>query len=386
MSGYVLMVTPNEFPEGDAGAVRDLSFAKIYMELGYKVYMICKNQKQKNGEFQGVEFVSIFKPAKNAVDKAIRHYGYSHTLKQAINTIEIKYGVPSIIHLYDAPLNGIEYLKKYAKKNGAVLIHDSVEWYSECEFEKGKWDKAYILKDKLNTKYIDSSFRVIAISSYLKEHFESRGIKSIRIPVIMDMEKGIDTITREGKKINLVYAGSPANKDLLKNMLQAFIALPENIVNKLHFNIVGVTKVQVLSRGMCAENQLDKYKEHITFYGRVPRSEVLNVLKKSDFSVLVRPANERYAKAGYPTKSVEAMMNSVAMLCNVTSDLGLYLKDGENAMLIQDESVASLKEGYERIAKLSEREIIQIRNNARKTAENSFDYRLYSQAVKELLT
>ena len=34
---YVLMVVPSDFPNGDAGAVRDEAFALIYKELGYDV-------------------------------------------------------------------------------------------------------------------------------------------------------------------------------------------------------------------------------------------------------------------------------------------------------------------------------------------------------------
>ena len=47
---YVLMVVPSNFPNGDAGAVRDMAFAKIYQELGYEVYLIGAGKTGKKGQ------------------------------------------------------------------------------------------------------------------------------------------------------------------------------------------------------------------------------------------------------------------------------------------------------------------------------------------------
>lgn len=386
MNKYVLMVTPNEFPDGDAGAVRDKSFAKIYMELGYKVYLICQNRSVLRGEAGGIEFISMYQPVHNKLEQLVRYYRYRYRLAKQLEETVGERGIPVVIHLYDAPLSGIQYLKRYAKQKGVKLVHDSVEWYSTCEFPKGKLDKAYILKERLNTKIINNQFCVIAISSYLQKYFSGKGIKATRIPVIMDMEKGYVVEDRSSNVVRITYAGSPAKKDLLENIIKAFVGLDSNVLEKLHLNIVGVSREQLVSRNMCTEQELELVEEHITVYGRVPREKVLAVLKESDFSVLVRPANERYAMAGYPTKSVEAMMNSVAMLCNLTSDLGMYLRDGENAVIVKNESVDALREGYLRVAGMSNDDILGIKRNARKIAEEKFDYRGYVEQVRELLT
>ena len=46
---YILIVSPNNFPENDAGAVRDCTFAKIYQQLGYDVFHIGMNPTSKSG-------------------------------------------------------------------------------------------------------------------------------------------------------------------------------------------------------------------------------------------------------------------------------------------------------------------------------------------------
>lgn len=385
MERWVLMVTPNAFPDRDAGAVRDLAFAKIYMELGYSVCHIGQGTENMFGTYEGVEYISLYQRADNFVQKLMRFCSYAHKLKSVVNNYEMFHGSPKIIHLYDAPTNGIKFLKEYAKKVNAKLVHDSVEWYSPCEFKKGKFDKSYILKDRLNRKYIDSAFRVISISSFLQNYFMSRGIKTVRVPVIMDTHMGISKPVKNNNGVNLVYAGSPASKDLLKNMLRAYCMLPSKILKGLYFRIVGVSEEQAIELQMCTKEQLNGIRDNIAFFGRVSREKVIEILAISDFSVLVRPSKERYAMAGYPTKSVEAMMNSVAMLCNISSDLGMYLKDGYNAVIIQDEGVTSLKQGFERVAKMDKSEIFQLRTNAQKTAVDCFDYRNYIDTIYSLI-
>ena len=55
-----LIISPNDFPNGDAGALRDLSFAKIYKQLGYEVFCICKNKKEFEGEYQDIKYKSLY--------------------------------------------------------------------------------------------------------------------------------------------------------------------------------------------------------------------------------------------------------------------------------------------------------------------------------------
>lgn len=385
MENLVLMITPNAFPNGDAGAVRDLSFAKIYQMLGYTVCHIGQNKEKLQGCFEDVTFFSLYTQASNIPQQFFRFISYKKKLFETIKRIEKKYGQPTVIHLYDSPHGGIEKIKKYASRINAKLIHDSVEWYSPCEFAKGKWDKSYILKDHLNRKLIDTSFRVIGISSYLRNYFEGKGIKSIRIPVIIDTEAGVGQPIHTWNKINIVYAGSPAKKDLLRNILTAYAAVSEKVRSKLFLNVVGVSEQQAIEQKMCTKEEIESIRNNIMFHGRVSRDKVLDVLAVSDFSVLVRPAAERYAMAGYPTKTVEAMANSVAMLCNLSSDLGMYLKDDINAIIIENESVSALCRGFERVSELSKESVLRIRENARDTATEHFDYRKYVKTMKDFL-
>ena len=118
------------------------------------------------------------------------------------------------------------------------------------------------------------------------------------------------------------------------------------------------------------------------FEGRKPRSEVLRQVAGSDFAFLLRPSDERYAKAGFPTKVVESLSLGTPMLCNLSSDLAIYLKDGENSILINDCSADACCSALRRILALSREQMNRMRLSARKTAEDAFDWRKYKRVVE----
>ena len=377
---YVLMVVPNDYPNGDAGAVRDDAFARIYGTLGYKVRLVGKSKKNKYGNFNGTEYVSVYKDV-SGIRGNIQRFLFDHkNYHQVIETWIARFGLPAVIHISSLHEKTINYLIKMARTNNVPIVHDSVEWYSECEFPRGKWDKAFILKNRLNKKVIRKPVRVYSISSFLEDHFESRGIRTVRIPVIMDIKEMRMAEQSDSETVRLIYAGSPGNKDYLKEMVLGIEQLNDLEKKRLKFTVLGATKEQVLNIA-----GLTEISDCIQARGRVSREVVQEELLHSDFSVLLRPSEERYAMAGFPTKSVEAMSHGVAMLCNISSDLGMYLIDMVNSVIVDDYTPDALTRSIRKILTLTRRQINEIKSNARSTAEKNFDYRLWIAAVKKLI-
>lgn len=377
---YVLMVVPSNFPNGDAGAVRDMAFAYIYQELGYEVYLIGAGRGDREGDFNGVHYYSLHKEANTTVDHIRRFLCLSKQYTDLIELVISKNGKPSVIHINSIPEKAINFLIRIAKKYDVPMIHDSTEWYSPCEFVHGRLDKAYILKDRLNKRIIRRPIKVIGISTYLTEHFVSRGLKSVRIPVIMDI-KNTSISVNASEKIKLIYAGNPANKDYLKEIVLGASLLSRDLQDKLELHILGANEEQIMNLA-----GIKKLPDCIKAYGRVPREKVEDVMKSMDFSVLLRPSEERYTKAGFPTKSVEAMAHGVAMICNLSSDLGIYLKDGRNAILVKGYNEQSFSKSLEYVLTLNRKEIDNIKKEARRTADSNFDYRIWVPIVKDFIS
>ena len=100
-------------------------------------------------------------------------------------------------------------------------------------------------------------------------------------------------------------------------------------------------------------------------------------MEEADFALLIRDASLRYAKAGFPSKVVEALANATPMLCNLSSDLDEYLVDGYNAILAKDHTPEELAVALRRALLLSPQEKNQMSVQALKTAKDRFDYHEY---------
>lgn len=377
---YVLMVVPDIFPNGDAGAVRAEALAKIYMALGYDVMLIGKGNTSQKGKYNDIEYTSLYSDTDTIIPKVIRYYKMVVEYRTCIKEIITKKGMPDIIHISGIYISLVNYLIFISTKNNIPLIHDSVEWYSPCEFRWRSLDIAYLINNLFNRKVIKKPINVIAISSYLENYFRKKKLDVVRIPVIMDINGETEISQNESEKIRLIYAGDPAGKDFLYECVNGFELLTKTERAKFQFDIYGVDENKVKK-----ESGIDCLSRCIVCHGRVKRSEVLAGLLQSDFSVLLRPSHERYAKAGFPTKSVEAMSHGVAMLCNLSSDLGMYLKDMNNAVIVNGYDKQAFAMSLKRILALRSSQICAIKRRARQTAEKHFDYRLYYNEVRSLI-
>ena len=374
----IVMITPSNFPNGDAGSVRDLAFANIYESLGYNVSLISNGQKIID-KFDNIICYSLYREKKGLLSKINDYISYKKRMIIIIDKIIEMHGKPDVIHFNDIPFPAIQYLKKIGKKNNIKLIHDSTEWYSACEFKFGILDKSYILKNILNRFVINKRIRVIAISSYLQSYFQRKGIESVRIPVIMNIESN-KVVNKDNNNINIAYAGSPANKDNLKIIINTFNNYSKELDNKVLLHIIGISEKEAKKK-----YKISKFSNCITFYGRITRNEVKNILKNMDYTILIRPSKERYTKAGFPTKVVESLSLGVPVITNYSSDLWMYLKNNYNSIIIQGNNPQDIIEYLYRIMNLDKKEMTKMKKNAYKTAKENFDVPLWKGVMEELL-
>lgn len=377
-----LILTYNRFPDGDAGSVRQEAFAKLLEIMGYAVTIIGMgaytgpNIKKYHGSY----YLSFRNKKNYLLSRIDNRFSYKNKLKKYLKFEESI----DLIMVVDIPILALLYIKKHSKKNNITLIHDSVEWYSPEQFRLGKLSLPYILKDIYNKKAIDKSFKVISISSFLDDHFKSREIRSTIIPVIMDANC-IDNIKNiEDGFVRFLYAGSPGKKDYLDEIIRGFCLLSKSELSKINIRIIGITKEQVIRIGV-SEESLDYLGSSLKIMGRVSRDEVLQNLQTTDFTILLRPQDLRYANAGFPTKVVESLMTGTPVICNVTSDLGKYIIDMNNGIIADDCSADSLANSLLKAIRLNLNERKQMQLNARKSAEMHFDYKKYIDRVGLLI-
>ena len=381
-----VIVTENSYPEGDAGAVRQHAFAKILKQLGYDVLVIGygKNFDNKICKYDGVNFISFRPNQENIISRIICRVKFG---TKVYRYIKQHYNFLDVLMVVDIMPQSFKKIEKLKRIYNCVLIHDSVEWYSPEEFKNGKCNLAYIRKDYTNKKAINNLWNVIAISSFLEEYFKQRNNNVKRIPVIMDIKKITPRLKciENSEKFIFVYAGGPGKKDYLKEIIEGFSFLSLEQRKIVEVNIIGVNEDQLVKSCDVSIDLINSIKDCLKIYGRISRDETLELVKRADYSLLIRDESLRYSKAGFPTKIVESLACGTPPLCNLTSDLGLYLKNEENSIIALGHTS---KDVYKAIIHAISITDINKRNfmreSARKLAEDSFHYSRYVSSLKEI--
>lgn len=377
----ITIITTGWFPEGDAGAVRLKIMSKILLECGYTVTVLCRGSYNACGNVDNINYISFRNQNGNVFFKVFDYLMFPKKvekyLKSNVNKI---YGV----YIYNAHESVFKFCKEFCTSQGIKLFHDCVEWYSPEEYKFGKYDIWYRIKDRINTKIIDKKFCVIAITKFLYDYFNSKGIECIKIPILCDSAKRKNKKEIHSEdKITVFYGGLPGTKDLVGNLLKAALLLEDSCRHKLNIVLVGSTEDYLVNVCGIDKKIIEECKEFTEICGRVSRLEVLEKMEKADFAFLARNAELRYAKAGFPSKVVEALSNATPMLCNMSSDLNEYLIDGYNSIISEDHTPESISKALERAMELTAKERQIMSQNALDTVRKKLDYHNYICVMKE---
>lgn len=381
----LLIVSTDKYPNGNAGAVRTHVLAKLFQKIGYEVTVValgestCFDYQYENN----IRFISLRSRSKSLIAKIFNYLAYSYRLKKYVLR---KLDFDSVMITHVIPPSAFRYLLKVFCTPGKERFYDCVEWFSPEQFVKGEKSRGYILNNKMNTEWIDSSFKVLSISQYLNRHFENRGIESLYIPAILDIGAiPCQSPTRKSNMIRIVYAGSPGKKDYLKEVIDGFSLLEEDERERFELRLMGITEQQLFSSCGVDSRAFERLRVSVKCIGRVPRSVVLDNLCEADFTVLLRNPEQRYAKAGFPTKVVESLAYSTPVICNLSSDLSDYIVHGKNGVIVNSCTAESFRDALRYVLGMSETQLRESKLEARKTAESYFDYKIYTDKMLEFV-
>ena len=380
----VAVLSTCRYPNGDAEAVRVHSLAKLFVQMGADVEVIARGTTgyRKRLDYKGIAYMSIRREAKSKVGRAFDWLGMKHSVKACIDEYK-----PEVIVTEDMTPSVLHYLKKLMHKENVHIIYDCVEWYSKEQFKMGRFSLSYNLKNWVNSRWVTKDICVIAISKYLYDYYKNKGIRVIRIPVIMENVPESITSIRENNtsKVKILYAGSPGKKDYISTILEGMALLQGAELERLEITIAGINEKQLIQMCGAEENTLLRLKRNLKVLGRIEREDVEELLRVSDFTIFLRSQNQRYAKAGFPTKFVESMMNGIPVITNYTSDLKEYLVDMNNGIVINGEDKLAVKVSLERIAHLTQEELLSMKQNSLKTANDFFLPEHYTKLMWEFV-
>lgn len=387
----ILLFCAFGLPDSCADATRVINFAKMLNDLGYSSEVLgVRYQSYSNaalsGEYDGIKYEMLnakswsgFKAYKRtrALNKDISAYLSKKTDSESYDIIILSGVYYDFSHVFF----------KYAKKTGAKIVINALEWYDKSNVQFiGLRGKINFVKNRIALKKIFVKAKnILAISSLLDRYYKERNCNTVTIPTVIDMKEYENYAcfrVGDSSNIHIAYAGNPGRKDFVRNSIVALSLLSEKERARIRLDFYGPSEKQLYS-GL-EDSIPDEYKENIICHGKIPYAEVKKKISEADFTVLLRP-NKRYANAGFPTKVGESMACGTPVIANLTSDLSKYVIDGKTGIVCRDETPEACADAFRRALALTKEECEIMRACAFDMAKNAFDYRNYEEALNEFL-
>ena len=383
----VVLLSNFELPDSCANATRVNAFAKMLIQSNFEVEMLGVAYRQietLDGTYKGINYhmshandfkgVQAYRRTKQ-LDKDI--YKYLSSLHK-----EREYDAIIISNIYyDFSFS----LIKLSKKINVPLIVNEVEWYEkDNELFEGMLGKIRFIQNRIALRYIHKSMHnVIAISSFLGDYYSKKGCRVIVMPTLLDIQEYADISYSTKEKLVMAYAGSPAKKDYIANVVKAIMLLSYDERKKVELHIYGIQSGDLIRLGI-SKKEFKNVENNVFCHGRIPYEKVKQYIGRGDFTILLRP-NKRYANAGFPTKVGESMASGTPVIANITSDLGKYIIDGETGIVCKDETPVSAAEAIRKAINLSVQDKLRMAKEAKKMAERGFDLNSYVKGFQRYM-
>lgn len=381
--GLVIYMGPYSFPDGGAAARRIYGNCLSLKSAGYKV-IVASGQisAETPSEYNGIKIVSYNERLYERLPNIIKHLLYFSAGKKAVQWLDQSALNPVAIIIYSGYSPYLLRLLAWSRGRNVKIIFDAVEWYDPPGL-LAKCISPYFLNIEFAMRFlIKRCDGVIAISKHLYDYYTKFGVRAIKVPPTISCRDTLFRIeSNESECVNIVYAGSPGIKDLLSVIVEAVLLIAESGA-KIRLHIAGVSDSQLLlympGYGSCR----DLLNDSIICYGVLSHSAAMELVKEADYSLIIRP-NIRSVQAGFPTKFVESMAVGTPVIANITSDLGIYLKDGFNGFVCDGYMVSQVFESIQRA--INSKSDLKIRRNARETAERYFDISEHAASLTNLI-
>lgn len=389
-SFHIVYVGPFRFPDGDAAAARVLNNARALRLAGHNVDFLSYGGKLRPEDatpegyvFDGFRY-TITRDIDRSNDRPLKRI--FNFLVQGTNAFSVlrKMPVPDLVIAYNPALVMVLRLLHWSALRPVRIIADISECYHPSEFPGGKW-MPFAWMNELNIGWIIRRIpSKIVISSYLDRFYA--GTHNLVVPPLVDTcEDKWQQKTKllpEFEGMRCIYAGTPTGKDQVMFVLDA---LKQAIDSGVRIELVFLGEGMEQLQEMVSSTRFAAYRTYVLFPGKVPQHEVPACYKSADFSLLFREHN-RKNDAGFPTKFVESMAAGVPVVGNLTSDIASYLHHKVNGWVIDSISAEALAEVFIQLGQLTASERSAMKEAARATAVQHFDYRSHQEQLNHFIT
>lgn len=375
MRDTVVYVGGFGLPDRSASALRALGNAHVLREAGYEVLVAGKFSAVPDHQptwVNGIECRDVRQPFQ---DVPLTDYTRSSRTVRALVEYAGRKRVAAVM-AYNYPGFGLSRLHAMCGRLGIPLVNETTEWYGWEGFRPLSNARRILESRWRNTFLVRRAGNLICASHVLAARYPE--VNSLVLPFALDTSQEVWRVAPDHSwcdatgAVRLVYSGSPGIgmfKDRLPLVVGA-LARAAGRGRDFRFAIVGISEAEYLKSAPEHADVLERYPDRFRFFGRIPHSRAVAVLKSCDISVFVRERN-RVSEIGFPTKYAEATTCGVPVLTNRASDVADYLTDGVNGVLLPDPSPRSIDAGIDRVLAMSSNELTRMKSVV--AQENPFE-------------
>lgn len=383
---YVIYTGVFFMPDKNAAAQRALAFSKMIEKIGYKPVIIgfsketvCGDIIKNEKEYRGIKIFESNYPSSTV--EWLKEIVGVENIKRVIEYLGVD-NCQCIIAM-DYFSIALSRLHLYCRTKKIKIVHDTVDWFSKSDYTFPKniiKDLDTLIRMKILNKKVK---RMITISTLLKDIYEKDVEKVIRIPgVYYTSEKKSKKNFKDSHVRTISFVGSPGlkcEKEKIDWLIKA--VNKSNLVNpKLKLLIVGIDKDTLIINRPDLIDEIES-NENVLLLGRLDHSECIEVIKKSDFTTIIRE-NNLLSNAGFPTKLGESFAYGTPVLATPTSDICDFLID-DYGILTSDCSYESVEESIFEIANMDDTKIIHMNEVIR--CNNPLSYEKYISFLREVV-
>ena len=361
-------------PDKNAVACREQAMGCIIRAIGYEPVLIGISEDIPFGEFEkkvydGFECYNI-RYARSIKEKIKDTFVIEKTLINIFETIGI--GRIKCFIMQDYQLRPMKRMARYCRNNGVAFSADIMDWFTPSR------DYSWV---KNVSKSVDTYLRMhwfyprlknrICITHKFENFFpKTEKNNSVVFPcTCKDVCGYTNQADSNHQNVTITFAGFLGRKCEKEKLDWLIRALYENR-STINLNIVGIT------REMFEESVpelADSITEHIHFYGYLPRYMCIEILRRSDFAVIVRKRSN-LTEYGFSSKICEAFAHGIPVIATDNSDNALYIRNGINGYVCEAD-YESVKKLLQKIEKLKIDKRCEMRQNL--YAENPLSVKHY---------
>lgn len=369
-----------KYPHGEALANYVQNLAKAVLCAGYEV--IIATDINEEYDFSTITHLNVpirvipVVPSEDEVEYQMQKA--TGFCKERLGLLK-EYGITSEDRVLVFWLKSEYFLNKlfqFERQAGFKTICGMLELFDKEDYSTiEKYEEAVHIEGNV---YLNAD-AILSISEYIDRYYMDRGKVTYRFPPMIDSKEHFQK-PKTTEKYKFII---PSAKDSLQFMLKAFVCLEEDEIDRIELHLCGMSE-EVL-KGFLTTSEYERMSGVIFLHDWMRYDALLALYQQMNFMVVARNRCQR-TLANFPSKVPEGMIYGVVP---VVSDVGdytkYYLKNGYDSIFIDGDSIQEIKKAVHRAISLEAEDYLRYSDNARKTAEERFDYRVWVPQVKKML-